>query len=61
VEREHGLDSVAERYAAALELAAGGEAVADAVLGEVARAAADVGLEDTGELAARLGEVGLGR
>jgi glycosyltransferase involved in cell wall biosynthesis len=60
-QREHGLDRVADRYGEALELAAGGEAVADGVLGEVARAAADVGLEDTGELATRLGEVGLGR
>ena len=34
--REHDLERVAELYAAALEQAAGGEAVADAVLGEVA-------------------------
>jgi glycosyltransferase involved in cell wall biosynthesis len=61
VRREHDLDAVADRYTEALELAAGGAAVADGVLGDVARAAADVGLEDTAELAARLGEVGLGR
>jgi hypothetical protein len=60
-EQNHGLDLVAEAYAAALEEAAGGEAVADAVLREVAGAAADVGLSRTGELAERLGEVGLGR
>jgi hypothetical protein len=61
VQREHALEASAEGYAEALELAAGGAQVDDAVLGEVARAAAEVGLEDTGELAARLGEVGLGR
>ena len=60
VRREHDLDKVADRYAEALELAAGGAAVDDAVLGEVARAAADVGLDETDELAARLGEVRLG-
>ena len=60
VEREHDLGTVADRYAEALELAAGGGAVDDAVLAEVARAAAEVGLEDTGDVAARLGEVGLG-
>ena len=56
---------VAELYAAALEQAAGGEAVADAVLGEVARAAAEVGIEpgspEAAELARRLAEVELGR
>jgi glycosyltransferase involved in cell wall biosynthesis len=61
VEREHSLDTVADRYAEALELAAGGARADDAVLGEVARAAAEVGLDETDELAARLGEVGLGR
>jgi len=60
VEREHRLDRVAEAYAAALEELAGGPAVADAVLREVARAAAEVGLADTTELAAGLKEVGLG-
>ncbi len=61
VAREHELGRVAERYAEALELAAGGAAVDDAVLGEVARAASDVGLEDLSEVAERIGEVGLGR
>ena len=60
VEREHRLDRVAEAYAAALEELAGGSAVQDAVLHEVAEAAADVGLTDTQEVAARLKEVGLG-
>jgi len=60
VEREHDLDRVAEQYAAALELAAGGEAVDDAVLHEVAAAAAAVGLEDVTELGERLREVGVG-
>ncbi len=63
--REHRVDSVAEAYAAALEEAAGGEAVRGAVVREVAEAAADVGLDaegpETGELAARLSEAGLGR
>jgi len=61
VRREHALERVAELYVEALELAAGGPRVDDAVLGAVAGAAADVGLDDTHELAARLGEVGLGR
>jgi glycosyltransferase involved in cell wall biosynthesis len=60
-EREHGLDRVAELYAAALEEAAGGGAVREAVLEDVAQAAAEVGLAETAELAARLDEVGLGR
>jgi len=65
VRREHDLGRVADLYAAALEQAAGGEAVADAVLGDVARAAADVGIEpglpEASELARRLAEVELGR
>ncbi len=63
-EREHALAAVADRYAAALEEAAGGAAVRDAVLAEVAQAAAEVGIgagdEAASELAARLGEVALG-
>ena len=59
-ERQHALEHVAERYAAALEEAAGGDAVRDSVLGEVAEAAADVGLNETSDLARRLDEVGLG-
>jgi glycosyltransferase involved in cell wall biosynthesis len=59
VRREHGLARTAEAYTAALEEAAGGDAVNDAVLGRVAAAAADVGIADTTELAARVGEAGL--
>ena len=44
VAREHGLDHVADLYAV-VEEAAGGAAVREAVLGEVAAAAADVGIE----------------
>ncbi len=63
--REHDLERVAELYAAAVEQAAGGTAVADAVLGEVASAAGEVGIEpgspEAAELARRLAEVELGR
>jgi glycosyltransferase involved in cell wall biosynthesis len=63
--REHDLGLVAERYVAALEEAAGGEAVADAVLRDVSKAAADVGIDpdaaEAGEIARRLAEVELGR
>jgi Dolichyl-phosphate-mannose-protein mannosyltransferase len=63
--REHDLDAVAERYAAALEEAAGGAVVADSVMAEVARAAAEVDVEPesvfAGELGARLDELGLAR
>ena len=61
---EHGLARVADLYAATLELAAGGGAVDDAVLGEVSRAAADVGIApgsaEATEIARRLAEVELG-
>jgi glycosyltransferase involved in cell wall biosynthesis len=60
----HDLDAVAELYAAALEEAAGGQKVRDAVLGGIATAAHEVGLaEDDPELAligARAKELGLG-
>ncbi|HEY7793934.1 MAG TPA: glycosyltransferase [Gaiellaceae bacterium] len=63
--REHDLGRAADLYVAALEQAAGGEVVADAVLGDVAAAAADVGIEpgspEAAELARRLAEVELGR
>ena len=65
VHREHDLGRVAERYVAALEESAGGTIVADAVVTEVAQAAAEIGIEpDTAfsaELAERLDEVGLAR
>jgi glycosyltransferase involved in cell wall biosynthesis len=64
-EGEHELGHVAEAYAAALEEAAGGAAVRDAVRAEVAAAAAETGLspdgEALGEIAERLREVGRGR
>jgi glycosyltransferase involved in cell wall biosynthesis len=64
VRHEHDLDRVADAYAAALEEAAGGPAVREAVLGEVATAAADVGIAaesaEADELAERLREVRLG-
>jgi glycosyltransferase involved in cell wall biosynthesis len=63
--REHDVDRVAELYAAALEESAGGAVVSDAVLGEIAAAAAEVGVEpdtaEAGEIARRLAEVELGR
>ena len=58
VEREHGLQHVAELYASALEQAAGGAAVEARVLHEVAAAAADTGLEPE-LLAPDLRELGL--
>ena len=58
VQREHGLDHVAELYAAALEQAAGGAAVETQVLHEVASAAADTGVEPE-QLAPDLRELGL--
>ena len=58
---ELDVERVAERYAAALEVAAGGDAVADAVLGEVAQAAAESGIgadsPELAEIAARLREL----
>ena len=63
--REHDLDRTADRYVAALEDVAGGPTVRDAVLGDVARAAHEVGVDiydrELSEVAAALREVGLGR
>jgi glycosyltransferase involved in cell wall biosynthesis len=59
VRREHDLERVADAYTVALEEAAGGDAVASAVLWRLAEAAADVGLDDVTELAARAREAGL--
>jgi glycosyltransferase involved in cell wall biosynthesis len=59
VAREHDLDAAADAYVRALEDAAGGAAVADAVLWRIAEAAAEVGIEDVSELAARAREAGL--
>jgi glycosyltransferase involved in cell wall biosynthesis/SAM-dependent methyltransferase len=64
VRAHHDVDEVAERYAAALEEAAGGPAVRDAVLLDVARAAGDVGLTSGDRalslVAGRFVEAGLG-
>jgi glycosyltransferase involved in cell wall biosynthesis len=61
--RDHDLERVADLYAAALEEAAGGPAVVDAVLREVSEAAAEVGIEPStpqaSELAERLVEADL--
>ena len=63
-EGAHALASVADGYASALEQIAGGDAVADAVLSDVASAAAQVGIRrgtlEASELARRLAEVDLG-
>jgi glycosyltransferase involved in cell wall biosynthesis len=63
-EQEHSLERVADLYAAALEEAAGGAAVREAVLTEVAAAARDAGIEPGSAEAAKLGaglrEAGLG-
>ena len=65
VRREHELGRAADLYVSALERAAGGDAVTDAVLGDVAAAATEVGIEpgspEASELARRLAEVELGR
>jgi glycosyltransferase involved in cell wall biosynthesis len=64
VHLEHDLDRVADLYVAALEEVAGGPAVRDAVLGEVAIAAHEVGIDvsdtEVAEIGGRAGEVGLG-
>jgi glycosyltransferase involved in cell wall biosynthesis len=59
VRREHDVDGVADAYVRALEEAAGGEAVADAVLWRIAEAAAEVGLDDASDIARRGREAGL--
>jgi len=59
--REHELGHVADLYVAALEEAAGGPAVREALLREVAERAAEVELDDPDRIAAALREVGLGR
>jgi glycosyltransferase involved in cell wall biosynthesis len=59
VRREHDLDRAADAYTRALEEAAGGEAVSDAVLRRLAQAAAEVGLHDVRALALRAREAGL--
>jgi glycosyltransferase involved in cell wall biosynthesis len=62
---EHRLDLVAEAFVAAIEEAAGGTVVQEAVLGEIAQAAKETGLaadgSALGEISERLREVGSGR
>jgi glycosyltransferase involved in cell wall biosynthesis len=64
VREEHDLDRVADLYVAAIEEAAGGAHVRDAVIGEVADAAHAVGLEagnpELSAVAALAREVGIG-
>src|SRR5207248_11674412 len=63
--REPDLGDVAEHYGAALEEASGGPVVVDAVVEEVAHAAAEIGIQPgtvfAAELAERLDELGLAR
>jgi glycosyltransferase involved in cell wall biosynthesis len=59
VEREHALPKVADAYVAALEVAAGGETVDDAVLFRIAEAAAEVGIDDASALARAARESGI--
>jgi glycosyltransferase involved in cell wall biosynthesis len=59
VEREHALPAVADAYVRALEAAAGGDVVNDAVLLRIAEAAAEVGIEDASALARAARESGI--
>jgi hypothetical protein len=64
VREQHDLGHVADLYVATLEEVAGGPAVRDAVLGEVAKAAYEAGISsgdpEIAEIAATAREVGLG-
>jgi hypothetical protein len=57
--RYHDLTGVADAYVEALETAAGGDAVADAVLWRIAEAAAEVGIEDPAAVVRAAREAGL--
>jgi hypothetical protein len=59
VEREHALPRVVDGYVEALEIAAGGDAVNDAVLLRIAEAALDVGIDDPALLARAAAEAGI--
>jgi glycosyltransferase involved in cell wall biosynthesis len=59
VEREHALPYVADLYAEAIRVTAGGDAVNDAGLWRIAEAAAEVGLTDARELARAAVESGI--
>jgi glycosyltransferase involved in cell wall biosynthesis len=64
VAREHSLKRTADLYVRAIEDAAGHDAVLDGVLGEVGRAAAEVGIgpasDELAAIGARIRETGLG-
>jgi glycosyltransferase involved in cell wall biosynthesis len=59
VTRNHDVGRAADAYLEALELAAGGDAVADAVLWRIAEAAAEVGIDDPAVLARAAREAGI--
>jgi glycosyltransferase involved in cell wall biosynthesis len=59
VKRAHTLSDVADGYARALEVAAGGDAVNDAVLLRIAEAATEVGIDDASALARAARESGI--
>jgi glycosyltransferase involved in cell wall biosynthesis len=59
VAAEHDLGRCADLYTAALEEAAGGDVVTNAVVGRIAEAAAGIGVEDPAELVRRAREAGL--
>jgi glycosyltransferase involved in cell wall biosynthesis len=59
VEHEHALPAVADAYVSALEAAAGGAAVDDAVLFRIAEAAAETGIDDVSALARAARESGI--
>ena len=59
VEREHALPRVADAYVAALEVAAGGDPVDDAVLRRIAEAAVEVGHTDPVSLARAAADAGI--
>ena len=59
VEREHALPRVADAYAEAITVTAGGDAVNDAVLWRIAEAAVEVGITDAESLARAAVESGI--
>jgi hypothetical protein len=59
VERQHALGLVADAYVTALEVAAGGDAVDEAVLWRIAEAAAEVGHDDPASLARAVVDAGI--
>lgn len=59
VRREHDVGRVADAYVAALEEAAGGEPLTDAMLLRIAGAAAEIGLDDPSEIVRLAREAGL--